>query len=341
MPTAFSMPAEWASHAATWMTWPTRENTSFPDGTHHDDVLPTFLAMIRAILSSERLYLNCAQPEDRALVLQALTAEEQARLTLTDIPAYYPWCRDHGSTFVKNATGEVAAVNWNYNAWGNKYPEILHHDAQINRSMSHLLGMRSFLPGVAMEGGSIEVNGSGTVLTTTQCLLNPNRNPHLNQAQIESVLRDYLGVSQVLWLNEGIVGDDTDGHIDDITRFVNADTVVTAVEHDRQDANYHALHENLLALRQMKTERGAKLNVLELPMPRPVITDGVRLPASYANFYIGNEIVLQPIFQDPADDAAVALIQQCFPTRRVIPIDCRELVWGLGTFHCLTQQQPA
>jgi agmatine deiminase len=322
------------------MTWPARAQTSFPDGTHHDDVLPTFLAMIRAILSSEPLYLNCAMPEDQAYVLAGLTPQEQARLTLTDIPAFYPWCRDHGSTFVKNTTGEVAAVNWDYNAWGNKYPEILGSDALINREMSKLLGIRSFVPNVVMEGGSIEVNGTGSVLTTSQCLLNPNRNPHLTKAQIEQVLCENLGVRNVLWLGEGVVGDDTDGHIDDITRFVNPDTVVTVVEQDPQDANYHALHQNLLALRQMKTETGAKLNVLELPMPSAVITDGVRLPASYANFYIGNEIVLQPVFGDPRDDTAIAIIQQCFPTRRVVPINCRELVWGLGTFHCLTQQLP-
>ena len=336
----FYMPAEWAPHAATWMTWPARENTSFPDGTHHDDVLPTFLAMIRAILSSERLYLNCAQPEDRAYVLAGLTEQEKERLTLTSIPAYYPWCRDHGSTFVINRTGELAAVNWDYNAWGNKYPEILHHDAQINREMSKLLGIRSFVPNVVMEGGSIEVNGTGTVLTTSQCLLNPNRNPHLTKAKIEQKLRENLGVSNVLWLDEGVAGDDTDGHIDDITRFVSEDTVVTVVEHDKNDANYHALHQNLQTLRGMKTESGAKLNVIELPMPDAVITDGVRLPASYANFYIGNEIVLQPVFGDKHDEAAVAIIEKCFPTRRIVPINCRELVWGLGTFHCLTQQMP-
>jgi agmatine deiminase len=336
----YHMPAEWAPHAATWMTWPARENTSFPDGTHHDDVLPTFLAMIRTILSSEKLYLNCAGADDRKYVLGGLAESERAGLVLTDIPAYYPWCRDHGSTFVLSEAGELAAINWDYNAWGNKYPEILHYDAQINREMSKLLGIRSIVPNVVMEGGSIEVNGSGTVLTTSQCLLNENRNPMLTKAEIENVLRKHLGVSNVLWLEEGIAGDDTDGHIDDITRFVNQDTVVTVVEDDKNDANYHALHQNLLALRKMKTESGAALNVIELPMPSAVITDGVRLPASYANFYIGNEIVLQPVFGDKHDDAAVAIIEQCFPTRRVVPINCRELVWGLGTFHCLTQQMP-
>lgn len=338
----FRMPAEWAPQAGTWMTWPARKNTSFPDGTHHDDVLPTFIAMIQAITAHQTLYLNCANPEDRQYVLNALTDEEKDRLILTEIPAYYPWCRDHGSTFVINdSTKQLAAVNWDYNAWGNKYREILHYDARINRSMAQFLGVRSFLPNVVMEGGSIEVNGTGSVLTTTQCLLNKNRNPHLTKDQIEEALREFLNVTNVLWLDEGVAGDDTDGHIDDITRFVNEDTVVTVVESDPTDDNYHALKQNSQTLQGMKTESGSKLNVIELPMPAPVITDGARLPASYANFYIGNGFILQPVFKDKNDDRAVAIIEKCFPDRKVIPIDCRELVWGLGTFHCLTQQMPA
>jgi agmatine deiminase len=338
----FRMPAEWEPQAATWMTWPAREHTSFPDGNHHDAVLPTFVEMICKITKHQKLFLNCAQPEDQAYVRSSLTPEALANLEITSIPAYYPWCRDHGSTFVINtAQQELAAVNWDYNAWGNKYPEILHHDAMINRKMTEHLGIRSFIPGVVMEGGSIEVNGCGSVLTTSQCLLNQNRNPHLSKLEIERALKDNLNVSQVLWLNEGVVGDDTDGHIDDITRFVNADTVVTVVETNSQDENFHALNENLASLRKMKTESGSALNVIELPMPAAVITDGVRLPASYANFYIGNGFVLQPIFDDPADERAVEIISGCFPGRTIYPISCRELVWGLGTFHCLTQQMPA
>lgn len=337
----YRMPAEWEPHSGTWMTWPARQDTSFPDGTHHDDVLPTFLAMIRALLTSETVYLNCADQEDRKFVLDSLTAEEKEKLVLTGIPAVYPWCRDHGCTFVVNDdTKAVAAVNWDYNAWGGKYPEILPTDFQINRRMSHALGLPSFQPGVVMEGGSIEVNGTGTVITTTQCLLNANRNSHLTRTALERVLGDCLGVSNVLWLEEGIAGDDTDGHIDDITRFVNPDTVVTVVERNPHDENFQALQSNLEALRHMKTEDGSSLNVVELPMPLPVVTDGCRLPASYANFYIANHVVLQPVFNDANDAAAVAIIERCFPTRRVVPIDCRELVWGLGTFHCLTQQLP-
>jgi agmatine deiminase len=329
------MPAEWAPQEATWMTWPARENTSFPESDHHDAVLPTFLEMVRAITRHQKLFLNCAHAEDRSYVEDHLGREVQ-NLVLTDIPGVYPWCRDHGSTFVKHATtGEVAAVNWDYNAWGNKYPEILQQDAHINRRMADLLGKRSFEPGFVLEGGSIEVNGEGAVLTTTQCLLNPNRNPAHDKPRIEATLRDYLGVSQVLWLEEGIVGDDTDGHIDDITRFINTDTVLTAVEQDPTDANYAPLRHNLTLLEK------SGLNVVPLPMPAPVELDGLRLPASYANFYIGNGFVLQPVFGDKMDDKAVSIIEKSFPGREIIPINCRRLVWGLGTFHCLTQQQPA
>jgi agmatine deiminase len=337
----YHMPAEWAPHSATAMTWPARQHTSFPDGTHHDDVLPTFIAMLRAILSSEPLHLNCAHADDRKYIQSHLTPQQQTNLTLTDIPAYYPWCRDHGPTYVTNpATRQLAAINWDYNAWGNKYPEILHHDALINRAMTQRQGIPSFTPHLVLEGGSIEVNGTGSLLTTTQCLLNPNRNPHLSKTRIEQTLRDNLGLTNILWLDEGIAGDDTDGHIDDITRFINADTVLTVVEPNKNDPNHTPLHHNLQTLRKMKTEAGAALNIIELPMPAPLITDGQRLPASYANFYIGNTIILQPIFHDPQDDTALTIIQNAFPTRRIIPIDCRELVWGLGTFHCLTQQIP-
>ena len=335
----YHMPAEWEPQAATWMTWPAREHTSFPDGTHHDDVLPTFRAMIQALTTSQRVYLNGGNAADLAPLLASLNEAQRANLTLTGIPAIYPWCRDHGSTFVVRDDG-LAAVNWDYNAWGGKYPEILPSDFQINRRMAHLLGIPAFQPGLALEGGSIEVNGSGSLLVTSQCLLNPNRNPHLTKAEIETALRDSLNVENILWLDEGIVGDDTDGHIDDITRFVNQDTVVTVVESDPHDANHAPLHHNLQLLKTMRTEDGQRLNIVELPMPGPVITDGVRLPASYANFYIGNEIILQPVFGDPQDERAVAIIEACFPTRRIVPIDCRELVWGLGTFHCLTQQMP-
>ncbi|MBP7948387.1 MAG: agmatine deiminase family protein [Verrucomicrobiales bacterium] len=335
------MPAEWEPHHATCMTWPAREDTSFPGAGHHDAVLPVFVEMIRALVQSEFVLLNGCQGEDLDYVRQALSQPEISRVCVTGIPAVYPWCRDHGPTFLVSQDGaHLGAVNWDYNAWGGKYPEILPKDFQINRRMAALLGARSFLPGVVMEGGSIEVNGAGAVLTTTQCLLNSNRNPHLRREQIEEVLREFLDVSTVLWLEEGIVGDDTDGHIDDITRFVNADTVLTVVEPDTTDANHEPLRRNLELLKKMKTASGSRLNILELPMPAPVVIEDCRLPASYANFYIANGIILQPVFGDQHDDKAVETVGKCFPGRQMVPINCRELVWGLGTFHCLTQQLP-
>jgi agmatine deiminase len=192
-----------------------------------------------------------------------------------------------------------------------------------------------------MEGGSVEFNGKGTLLTSTACLLNPNRNPHLNQAQIEKYLCDYYGVQHILWVGDGILGDDTDGHIDDITRFVNADTVVTVVEENKADGNYEILQENLHLLKQMRVEDGKQLNVVELPMPSPVIWEEQRLPASYANFYIANEVVVVPTFRDKNDQKALDILSNCFPTRRVVGIDSTDIIWGLGSFHCLSQQEPA
>ncbi|RYD36940.1 MAG: agmatine deiminase family protein [Verrucomicrobiaceae bacterium] len=337
------MPAEWETHAATWMSWPSRENTSFPDGDHHDQVLPVFLEMIRALTSSERLYLNCTDPDDRAYIEANLNLDEAFRenLVITDISAVYPWCRDHGAIFIVNdELGEVAATSWKYNAWGGKYPEAF-PDNNISTAMAKLLGVQEFDAGLVLEGGSIDCNGCGTVLTTESCLLNPNRNPQLDRAGIERHLYDYLGFEKVLWLHDGIVGDDTDGHIDDITRFINPETVVTVIEEDGSDPNHLPLERNWQRLRRMTTEDGSPLNIIALPMPAPVIIDGQRLPASYANFYIANSVVLLPVFDDPKDTEAIAILSECFPDRRIVPINSRELVWGLGSFHCLTQQVPA
>lgn len=335
------MPAEWEPHQATWMSWPSRKDTSFPGGDHHDRVLPVFLEMIRAITASERLYLNCADPDDRAYVEAGLDAKAKENLVITDIPAVYPWCRDHGAIFVVNEDmTELAATSWKYNAWGGKYPEAFPDD-NISSAMARLLGVREYDAGIVLEGGSIDCNGCGTVLTTESCLLNPNRNPHLSRAEIERYLRDFLGFEKVLWLHDGVAGDDTDGHIDDITRFINPETVLTVVEENVNDKNHAPLHENYERLCRMSTEDGSPLNVLTLPMPAPVIMDGERLPASYANFYIANTVVLVPVFGDPNDEIAVEKIQECFPDRRVAAINSRELVWGLGSFHCLTQQVPA
>ena len=232
---------------------------------------------------------------------------------------------------------ELAVVDWGYNAWGGKYPPFDDDDA-VPQRIAELLELPVFSPGIVMEGGALDVNGEGLLLTTEACLLNPNRNPKLNKGQIEQCLKDYLGVTNVLWLGDGIVGDDTDGHIDDLTRFVNATTVVTVVEEDSADENHEPLQENLQRLRAMKEIK----RIVQLPMPGVVEYDGQRLPASYANFYIANGVVLLPTYRHKNNDRrAQEILQELFSDRRVLPIDSTNLIWGLGSFHCLTQQQPA
>jgi agmatine deiminase len=233
----------------------------------------------------------------------------------------------------------LAVVDWDYNAWGGKYPPC-DLDEVVPTRVAEKLGLPVYYPHMILEGGSIEVNGAGALLTTEACLLNPNRNPHLSRGQIEQRLREYLGVRKILWLGDGIEGDDTDGHIDDLTRFVSERAVVTVTEEDESDANHAALHANLERLRSLTID-GKPLEIMTLPMPGGIVREDLRLPASYANFYITNQSILLPTFADPKDEEAVRVLQRAFPTRRIIPIDCRELIWGLGAFHCLTQQQPA
>ena len=266
------------------------------------------------------------------------------RVRFFPFPAYEPWCRDHGPIFLvrgggEGKPGERAVVDWGYNAWGNKYPPCDLDDA-VPQHVARLRGLPLFSPGIVMEGGSLDVNGAGTLLTTESCLLNPNRNPNLSKAQIEQYLRDYLGVRNILWLGDGIVGDDTDGHVDDLTRFVNPTTVVTVVEEDPQDENHAPLKENRDRLKTMKDEQGRLLRVVELPMPGRLEYDGQRLPASYANFYIANGKVLVPTFNDVRDRDALGILADCFPDREVVGIHAVDLVGGLGTLHCMTQQLP-
>jgi agmatine deiminase len=337
----YRMPAEWEPHEATWLSWPRPDGISFPDA--YDKVVPALAAMVHALSSSENVNINVCDAEHEALVRSHLT-KARARsehVRFFHIPTNEPWCRDHGPIFLtRKEAPQLAVVDWGYNAWGEKYPPFDHDDV-VPTLVAEKLGLPVFAPQMILEGGSIDVNGAGSLLTTRSCLLNPNRNPDLKQKDIEQNLRDYLGVSQILWLGDGIEGDDTDGHVDDITRFVAPATVVTVVEEDENDANHEPLQANLELLRAMDVQDGTPLEVHTLPMPRKIVRDGQRLPASYANFYIGNRVVLLPVFKDVHDKWAVAVLQKLFPTRKVVPIDCRELIWGLGAFHCLTQQQPA
>lgn len=337
------MPAEWEPHASTWLTWPRPEGISFPD--KYDTVPPVYAELIRHLVQVEDVNINVWNGGMEARVRELLGKFKTPleRVHFHYFPAYEPWCRDHGPIFlVREQSGkrERAVVDWGYNAWGNKYPPYDLDDA-IPQHVAKLRGLPLFSPHIVMEGGSLEVNGHGTVLTTEACLLNPNRNPGLSKAEIEVYLRQYLGVTNVLWLGEGIVGDDTDGHIDDLTRFVNPTTVVTVVESDPLDENFGPLRENLQRLKTLCDQDGNTLRVVELPMPGVIEYDGQRLPASYANFYIANRIVLVPTYRHENDARALAILQKEFPDRRVIGIDSTELIWGLGSFHCISQQEPA
>lgn len=334
----FAMPAEWAPHQATWISWP-----------HNPETWPGVLARaeaamvqaVTALAAGETVHINVLNADHEAHVRGLLGAvADSGAVVFHAIPTNDAWCRDHGAIFVRNEAGELAAVDCGFNVWGGKYPPWDRDDA-VAAAMAAALGLRRFEGGMILEGGSIDVNGAGTLLTTEQCLLNPNRNPALDRAQIEERLRLLFGVRQVLWLGDGIIGDDTDGHVDDITRFVATDTVVTVVEPDPADPNHAPLAENLERLRGMRLPDGRPLRVVELPMPEPVELDGAPLPASYGNFYIGNEVVLLPVFDQPRDAEAARILQPCFPGRRIVPIRANELVVGLGAFHCLTQQVPA
>ena len=335
----YRMPAEWEPHAATWLSWPRREGISFPGA--FDRVLPTLRRMVEALLTSEPVCINVCDGAHEAEALAVLDGLPRERLAFYRIPTNEPWCRDHGPIFLTRpaGAGRLAIVDWDYNAWGGKYPPC-DLDEVVPTRVGEILGVPVFYPRMILEGGSIDVNGAGALLTSEACLLNPNRNPTLSRDEIEQRLRDYLCVSEIFWLGEGIEGDDTDGHVDDLARFVSERTIVTVVEENRADPNYAPLQENLARLRAMKW-KGAPFEVITLPMPARIDREELRLPASYANFYIANECILLPTFADPNDAVAELALARAFPSRRIVPINCNELIWGLGAFHCLTQQQPA
>ncbi len=337
----YYFPAEFAPQESMWLSWPHKEE-SWPGKI--EKIFAPYSQFIKEVAKGQKVNINVA---DEAMKAFALAHLEKAGADLSKIffhffPTNDAWCRDHGPAFLINpkAVQKKAIVKWNYNAWGDKYPPY-DLDNQIPIRIAEELNLPCFKPGIVMEGGSVEFNGKGTLLTSTACLLNENRNPHLNQAQIEKYLCDYYGVKHILWVGDGIIGDDTDGHIDDITRFVNEDTVVTVVEENKADENHEILAENLEMLKKMRLENGKQLNIVELPMPSPVIWEDQRLPASYANFYIGNEVVVVPTFRDKNDQKALDILTDCFPERQVIGIDSTDIIWGLGSFHCLSQQEPA
>lgn len=338
----FFMPAEWHRHKGTWLSWP-KDPETWPERV--DQVEEVFLQMMTALAPNEIVNLLVDDADAEARVRARCTLAASENIHFHRVKTVDSWIRDYGPNFVIRDDGSTAYNDWRFNAWGNKYEE-LKQDDRIPQVLEAGLGLLRFEPGIVMEGGSIDVDGAGCVLTTEQCLLNPNRNPELTKNEIEHVLMDYLGVTKVLWLGEGIVGDDTDGHIDDIARFVAPRVIICAREDDPEDANYELLEDNFKRLKRMTDAQGRTFEVLSLPMPGIVggtSTDNrnlERLPASYANFYIANNVVLAPVFGHKNDKRAVDTLQRVFPSRKVVPINCEPLVWGMGTIHCVTQQQP-
>jgi len=336
----FSMPAEWSPHQATWLSWPHKRD-SWPG--KFEPVEPVMVRFVAALARSEVVrinVLNAAHERHVAGLLEGHAIPD--RIRFHRFPTNDAWCRDHGAIFVTRPHDDEPqglALDFRFNAWGDKYPPYDLDDA-IPPQMAAALGVPCESVDMVLEGGSIDVNGAGALLTTEQCLLHPNRNPSMTQQDIEARLRDTLGVSQIIWLGDGIVGDDTDGHVDDLTRFVAADAVVTVVERDTTDDNHDALAANRDRLESVRLADGRALKVYEMQMPGPVMYKGDRLPASYANFYIANRVVIMPAFNDPADEPARQVLVRCFPGRDVVAIDCTDLVLGLGTFHCLSQQVP-
>ena len=335
----YYFPAEFAKHSATWLSWPHKE-ASWPGKI--ESIYPVYAQFIKLVAEGEKVNINVADENMKKKALRHIqvTGADVRNIEFFIHPTNDAWCRDHGPAFVINqAETKKMIVDWGYNAWGGKYPPF-----DLDDNIPTLIGKHYDIPvlypGIVMEGGSVEFNGKGTLLTTASCLLNENRNPHLSKAQIEEYLHHFYGVENILWLGDGIAGDDTDGHIDDLTRFVNDNTVVTVVEKNKKDENYQPLQENLKALQKLRLENGKQINVVELPMPSAIVYEDMRLPASYANFYISNNYVVVPTFRDKNDDQALTVIEACFPERKVVGLDSLDIIWGLGSFHCLSQQEP-
>ena len=344
------MPAEWEPHEATWLAWPHNPE----DWPGKFAAIPWLYAeIVRLLAAREHVHLIV---EDAAMEGRVKSMLSRAGVNLDQVsfhrwPTDRGWTRDSGPIFVRDAKGQVALTNWRFNGWA-KYDDW-HLDGKLPRRVTKLLGLPSWQPAVqnqndtkrpvVLEGGSIDVNGQGALLTTEECLLSEvqQRNPGLSREQLERVFSDYLGIDQVIWLGRGIVGDDTHGHVDDIARFAGPATVIAAVEPDTSDPNHEPLKENLAQLKAARTPDGKQFNIAEIPLPHAVLFRGQRLPASYANFYIANGVVLAPTFHDPNDRVALNTLAEVFPDREVIGVHSMDLIWGLGALHCMTQQQPA
>jgi len=331
----YRMPAEWEKHQATWLAWP-KDPDTFPKGII-EPVEANYVLMIEALARGEKVNVLVDDKEIEERVSNMLGSRKNVffhHIKTADV-----WVRDYGPIFIKKKN-QLAATKWIFNSWGNKYEE-LKKDNEVGVEIAKLATNQIFEPGIILEGGSIDTNGLGTCITTEQCLLNKNRNPHLNKNQIEGYLMDNLGFTNIIWLEEGIAGDDTDGHVDGIVRFVNENTVVCAVEDDVTDENYNVLTKNIELLEKSQNQDGNKINLIPIPMPRKIEIPERRLPASYANFYIGNSVVLLPVFNDKNDKKVISIMNKLFPDRRIVGINSEALVYGYGGVHCITQQQPS
>jgi agmatine deiminase len=336
----YRFPAEFEKHAATWLSWPHKQD-SWPGKI--ESIYPSYCLFIREIARQEDVHINVTDESMKADAMDKLEkfSVDTTRVYFHSFPTNDAWCRDHGPAFLINpaATQPKIIIDWNYNAWGNKYPPF-DLDDRIPTLIAAAYEIPVLYPDIIMEGGSVDFNGKGTLITSESCLLNQNRNPLLSRSGIEAYLEAYYGVDQVLWVKDGIVGDDTDGHVDDTIRFFNEDSVLTVVEYNKSDENYEILQRNLKDLKSMRLLNGKQLNIIELPMPDKIFHEGQRLPASYANFYIANGLVIVPTYRCDKDEIALRIIQEAFPDRSIVGIDSTDIIWGLGSFHCLSQQEP-
>jgi len=334
------MPPEWYKHYGTWTTYPQNPETFFD---RMEQARDEFALMVKYISEGEKVFINVDNEENKIDLEKRLKKLDAVKknINIYIIPTNDAWCRDYGAIFVKNK--EWTGLDFEFNSWGGKYPYDL--DNKVASKMCQILDKNCKKIDMVLEGGSIDTNGKGSLLTTESCLLNPNRNPDMTKKEIEENLKKYFGIKQILWLKDGIVGDDTDGHIDDITRFVNENTIITAVEEDKTDKNYEPLKENFERLKSFKNLDGNPFNIITVPMPEPQYYDypdysNYRLPASYANFYISNKYVIVPTFNCDNDKIALKILQNVFPDRKVVGIYAYDIVIGLGAFHCLTMQIP-
>lgn len=334
----YLMPAEWAQHRATWLAWPYDEET-FPDRV--EKVETALARMINALNKSERVELLVLNEEMKLRASEVIrSAGTNPSKIIFHITEYADiWLRDSGPIFVKNARGEIVISNWKFNAWGNKFPELL-IDGEIPDKVSQWTNIPTINSDLVLEGGAIEINGVGACLTTEQCLLNKNRNPKNTKEEIEQFLNSYLGIEKTVWLKQGLVNDHTDGHIDELARFVSENQIVCAYEENPEDENYGILEQNYQTLLDSSDSNGKPFDIVKLPIPHLWYEDGTKAPVSYTNFYIGNKVVLAPTFNDSNDLEACEILETCFPGRDIIAIDCTDIIYGGGAIHCITQQQP-